>query len=272
MTKHTGIKILKCNGCSNSYATYICLAEHISKCDHSQLLATICPNCCRRFPNRADRDAHQSKCLRKRFECHLCGRTLRTIIDLEEHMVSKHTGLKRFDCKFCSRKFQRKFNWKTHLKTHTKVGLVKCQYCTKQFIDKKYKKKHEIYCKKTYECYLCNETFPSFEILHGKHMKTHVGRYQCKHCKKSSTSPRCIALHVIDQHLHLYKFQCQICSGIVKKRMDLQKHQKLCIKPERQARGIIYFKCSLCGKGLPRMPQVRKHILSGECKKHPKKI
>lgn len=269
---HTGVQILECNGCSNSFLKYVDLAEHISKSDHSQLLATICPNCCSHFSTRADRDAHQSKCLHKRFECHLCGRPSKTMKDLEKHMISKHTGLKRFSCKFCLRKFQREFNWKKHLKTHTKVGLVKCQYCTKKFTDEKFKKRHEYYCKKSYECYLCNKVFPSFKILHDNHMKTHTGRYQCTHCRISSASPRTYALHVINKHLHLYKFKCQICNGIVKESSDLRKHQKSCIKPERQARGVIYFKCSLCGKGLPRMLQAKKHILSGECKNHPEKI
>lgn len=272
MAKHTGEQILKCSGCPNSFATYVKLAKHISKSDHSQLLAVICPNCCLHFSTKTDRDAHQLKCLRKRNECYLCGKTPRTMKDLKNHMTSKHIGLKRFNCRFCSRKFQRKFNLEKHLKTHTKIGLVKCQYCTKKFIDEKYKKTHETYCKKTYECYLCNKTFASFKILHGTHMKTHTGRYQCTHCKKSNASPRTYALHVIDNHLHLYKFQCQTCNGIVKERKDLRIHQKSCIKPTRQATGAIYFKCSLCGVGLARVLQVKKHILFGECKNHPKKI
>lgn len=268
---HTGIRTLQCNGCSNSFASYKSLADHLSKSDHPQLLATICPNCCYRFPSRADRDAHQSKCLHKRVECYLCQTTLKSLKKLKNHMVLNHTGLKRFNCKFCSRKYQRRLNWKMHEKTHTKIGLIKCQYCTKKFIDKKYKKKHENFCKKTYECYLCQKKFPSFEILHGKHMKEHVGRYYCRHCKKSSSSPRCYTTHVLDNHLHLYKFQCQTCNGIVKQPKDLVKHQKSCMKPIRKAKGINYFKCSRCRKELARVSHVRNHILSGECKNHPKR-
>lgn len=213
-------------------------------------------------------------CSRKRFECYLCGKTSRiskTLKSLKNHIVFHHTGLKRFSCAFCSRKFHRESNWKKHLKTHSKIGLIKCQYCTKKFIDIKYKNWHESSCKKTYECYLCHKTFETFTILNGNHMKIHKGRYQCKHCKKSSASPRTYALHVIGKHLHLYEFRCQSCKGIVKKRLDLRKHQNSCNKSAaRQARGVNYFECSRCGKGLARMLQVKKHILSGECKNHPK--
>lgn len=246
----TGQQILKCNGCPETSGTYIALADHISNSDHSHLLATICPNCCLRFPSRADRNAHQSKCPRKRVECYLCGKTVKTLKQLETHMIPKHTGLKRFNCKICLRKFQFKSNLKIHTKTHTKIGLIKCQYCTRKFVDIRYKKKHENFCKQIYECYLCRKRFPSFEVLHNKHMKTHFGRYQCKHCPKSSVSPRCYGIHVIDNHLHLYKFECKICKGIIKRRKDLRKHQISCMKPERKVKGVIYFKCSLCGTGL----------------------
>lgn len=251
------------------------LAEHISRSDHSQLLATFCPNCCFRFSSKADRDAHQINCSRKRFECYLCYKTSRiskTLKGLKNHITYNHTGLKRFSCKFCSRKFGRESNLKKHQKTHTKVDLIKCQYCTKKFIDIQYKKRHENSCRKTYECYLCHKKFPSFAILNDKHMKTHRGLYQCKHCNaRSSASPRTYALHVIDKHLHLYEFLCQSCNGIVERRQDLRKHQNSCNKSAaRQARDIKYFKCSRCGKGLARMLQVKKHILSGECENHPK--
>lgn len=272
MVHHTGMHVLKCSGCSNRFSSYVDLMRHISKSNHSQLLAKICQNCCFHFPTRADRDAHQSKCVRERFECHLCGRAPKTPKALKNHMISKHTGLKRYKCNFCSRKFQRKYNLKRHIVTHTKVGWVKCRYCPKEFIDKKYRQKHEHACKRTYECYLCKTMIPSFKKLHGQHMKTHVGRYQCTHCKKSLSSPRTFDLHVIDAHLHLYKFQCQTCNKIVKTRKALRAHEKSCTKPTRLAKGSIFFKCSLCKKGLPRAIHVRKHILSGECRNHPKKI
>lgn len=247
------------------------LAEHISRSDHPQLLGTVCPNCCSRFSSKADRDAHQMQCSRKRFECYLCGKTSRiskTLEGLKKHIAYNHTGMHRFSCKFCMHKFRRESNWIKHQKTHTKIGLIECRFCTRKFIDMKYKERHENSCKRTYECYLCRKTFPSFAILKDNHMKIHKGRYQCKHCKKSSASPRTYALHVIDKHMHLYEFQCQSCNGIVKRRLDLRKHQNACHKSA--ARQVNRFKCSRCGKGLARMLQVKKHILSGECKNHPK--
>lgn len=45
-----------------------------------------------------------------------------------------------------------------------------------------------------------------------------------------------------------------------------------CNQSIRQSQGVIYFKCSLCGKGLPRLLELRKHILAAECKNHPREI
>lgn len=271
---HTGVRIIKCHGCSKSFGTHLSLAHHVAKSDHTQLLATICPNCCVRFSSRTDRDAHQSKCLRKRFECYLCAKTSRiptSLESLKKHIAFKHTGSKSFSCTFCCRKFRREFHWKKHEKTHTKVGLIKCQYCAKTFIAMKYKKRHEDSCKMTYECYLCQKNFPSFTMLSENHMKTHIGRYQCKNCKKSSASPRTYALHVIGKHLNLYNIQCQSCNEIVKKRQDFRKHQNSCNKSAgRRARSVKYFKCLRCGMGLARMLQAKKHILSDECTNQPK--
>lgn len=61
-------------------------------------------------------------------------------------------------------------------------------------------------------------------------------------------------------------FQCTACQGITRVNKDVHKHKKHCLKPIRKAVGIVYFKCSLCGEGLARVPELRQHILQNECK------
>lgn len=73
------------------------------------------------------------------------------------------------------------------------------------------------------------------------------------------------------QHLHQYTFKCNACDGNIVENKDVIKHQRSCLKPIRQAVGIVYFKCGLCDAGLARVPELRRHILASECAKHPKK-
>lgn len=273
LVKHIGEKCIKCHGCDGTFSSPKILTRHVAK-QHPQLLATICLICKRRFANKNARDAHLNQCMKRSIECYLCDfMTFKTMKQLRSHMVNKHTLEKKHRCHICDRKFQLIGNLKIHMNSHTKVGLVKCQYCSKTSSHIKFLKKHEFRCKKVFECYLCKEILPSFALLHETHMRTHLGDrpYDCTHCTKSFTSIRCYNLHVIGNHLHLYKFQCNICHGIVENNKDVLKH-RACIQPIRQSQGVIYFKCSLCGLGIPRIPDLRKHILSAECKNHPKKI
>lgn len=271
--KHVGEKYSKCMGCTKSFSSTSLLARHITE-HHPKLLALICPNCNRRFASRAARDLHQSNCMKRRTECYICKQTSRDIKMLRSHMVRSHTGEAKFQCHLCPRKYLVEVNLKIHINSHTKIGLMKCDYCSKEFSHIKYKKKHEFRCKQVFECCLCKKVLPSFAILKGVHMREHLGTrpYSCKHCTKTFVSIRTYVLHVLGVHLHQYKFQCNTCNGIIKKKQDVNKHQRSCMKPIRQSAGIIYFKCSLCGDGLPRVPELRAHILNGECTKHPKRV
>ncbi|XP_031638579.1 zinc finger protein 2-like [Contarinia nasturtii] len=270
--KHVGERYAKCMACPQSFSSNKILARHFHD-KHPHLLSLVCPNCqnCR-FATRAQRNAHFTLCFVRRMECYICKLTSKNAKTLRSHMVTKHTGEAKFHCKLCPRKFKTKINLKIHTKSHTKIGLVKCSFCSKQFSDNKYKKKHEFQCKRMYECYLCKTTFPSFAILHVTHMRTHLGYkpYACKHCNKRFVSIRTYNMHVIEKHLHQYKFKCK-CDGIIVENKDVNKHRKFCLKPTRQAVGIVYFKCGLCSKKLPRVPDLRKHILSSECANHPPK-
>lgn len=276
MVTHIGEGYIKCSGCSQTFSDSKRMARHVAD-KHPHLLKLLCPNCNRRFTTKNERDSHEAFCFKRKIVCYLCGLQTKHVKALQLHMVGKHTGEAKFGCNLCPRKFMAKHNLKIHMNTHTKSNLVKCDFCSKKFSHIKYKKKHQIVCKKGYECYLCKETFPSFKLLYGFHMRSHLGDkpYDCTHCTKLFTSIRCYGLHVIATHLHQYKFQCNVCNGIISKKQELVSrsscHQKTCMKPIRQSVGVIYFKCGLCGLGLPRVPELRKHILSAECVNHPKK-
>lgn len=267
--KHIGEKELKCigctSGCTKTFSSACIMARHISD-KHPHLLALICPNCFGRFTTRLARNQHFAQCMKRRYECYICKMTSRNFRTLRVHMVAKHTGEARFKCHLCSRKYLLRNNLNIHIRSHTKSSLVKCDHCNKKFSHIKYKKKHEFRCRKIYECYLCKKKFPSFAILYGTHMRTHLGErpYSCAHCQHTFVSIRTHNLHVIAKHLHQYRFQCNACNEIIVVNKDVLKHKKFCMKPIRKAVGIVYFKCSLCGLGLARVPELRNHILRNE--------
>lgn len=259
-------------GCTGTFSSTVRLARHITE-NHPKLLALICPNCSGRFTSKEARNQHERFCMKRRIECYICGLTLRNVKSLRGHMVSKHTGEAKFQCSQCPKKFLIEANLKIHSNAHSTTGLMKCDYCNKKFIHIKYKKKHEFRCKQVFQCWLCKETFPTFAVLQKTHMRTHLGKrpYSCTHCSKTSVSIRMYTIHVLDIHLKQYKFKCNTCNGTLEKKQDIVKHQRSCMKGIRQSVGIIYFKCSLCGLGLPRVPELKQHILNAECANHPKK-
>lgn len=273
MVKHTGEGLFKCIGCTQAFSSRTTLAGHIAE-KHAHLLGLTCPNCYRIFDSKNMRNLHQAQCTKQRIECYICKATSKDITKLRNHIMKKHTGCAQYKCHLCPRKYMFEFNLKIHIRWHTKVGFVKCDYCKKKFSDIRYKKMHEFNCKKVYECYMCRKKFPSFAVLQGTHMRTHLGErpYSCTHCTKTFVSIRTYGLHVLPAHLHQYKFKCNTCNGILEKRQDLRKHERSCMKPIRKSAGVIYFKCSLCDLGLPRVTDVRKHVLNAECAKHPKKL
>lgn len=73
----------------------------------------------------------------------------------------------------------------------------------------------------------------------------------------------------MSQHLKLYVIYKAVLNlfHIFPFRFLKKKHQKSCMKPILKSVGIVYFKCSLCGLGLARPPQLRQHILQKQCKK-----
>lgn len=76
---------------------------------------------------------HQNKCKKYRIECYLCRIRSNHMKRLQNHMVIRHTGLKKFQCKICSKFYSCENNLKIHLESHSKRYTVKCNYCPRIF-------------------------------------------------------------------------------------------------------------------------------------------
>ncbi|CAO2653806.1 Nn.00g032170.m01.CDS01 [Neocucurbitaria sp. VM-36] len=92
---------------------------------------------------------------------------------------------KEFICNFCGNKYTKKYNWKSHLLTHTTKKPFKCTHCDKSFARESDMRRHETtHGEKTHVCYGrlpngeywgCGKSFARADILCNHH-KTKVGQ------------------------------------------------------------------------------------------------
>ena len=94
------------------------------------------------------------------YVCHLCGKKMKTILSLENH-VKLHSGLKEFACELCGAAFATNHSLKCHRKIHQRPDHA-------------------------YVCPVCKKTMSNKSSLN-QHLKTHMGTkpYQCQHCPAS---------------------------------------------------------------------------------------
>ena len=101
---------------------------------------------------------HSSTPRPKIHQCITCSKTCSSLATLTLHEKT-HSGVKRFTCQFCGKKFHEKSDLEDHKETHIGESHT-CTYCEKSFAKK--------------------------IVLHA-HLKSHLGekKFQCPECDKS---------------------------------------------------------------------------------------
>ncbi|GAB5362115.1 hypothetical protein AAMO2058_000770300 [Amorphochlora amoebiformis] len=86
-----------------------------------------------------------------------------------------HTKEKRFECRFCQKRFNRTSNLKTHERIHTNEKPFECRFCQKRFNQTSSLKRHErIHTnEKPFECRFCQKRFNHTSNLK-KHERIHT--------------------------------------------------------------------------------------------------
>lgn len=81
-------------------------------------------------------------------------------INLKQHYLV-HSQIKRYECKYCEKKFSQIGNYKTHLNLHTGKRPHVCQLCSNSFSDPNSLRVHMIRHsgEKKYKCGLCSKSF-----------------------------------------------------------------------------------------------------------------
>lgn len=181
-------KLFHCNLCSKRYSIKSSLDKHLHT--HSDVNTSKCKICLRKFANQANLRRHNESCRpmnvtaaqtkaqpgkgqfvakvnRGRvYQCHLCkimGGDLKTIQDIQVHVITKHTDGNILLCNICRQIFSTQSELIQHMHIHTKNKPYECDVCNMQFRTTRNIKRH-------------------------KRLHTRIGLYKCDKCSKEYTT------------------------------------------------------------------------------------
>lgn len=165
-------------------------------------------------------------------------RRFATIYRLRDH-IQTHSAEKKYQCKYCEKKFASRNSLTCHTRRHTGERPFECKVCGKRFSQTSILKTHlTLHTGKTVECPTCKKTFSrsSHLILH---QRDHTGErpYVCHICSNSYKQKSHLDRH-LDTHMGI-KHKCDICNKEYSKKSTLNVHLRAHFR-EKQ------FKCDQC--------------------------
>lgn len=103
--------------CNKTYRIEQSLKKHM-RLKHSSRIKNkfYCDKCEKCFPEKGKLNRHVLSHDRGQFECKKCTRTFYRMDHLRRHLILIHENVKRFECKFCQKKFSLGANRDVHVK------------------------------------------------------------------------------------------------------------------------------------------------------------
>ena len=193
-------KTFSCNICTwSSKFKQLAKKHHENKHLNLNLNSYICTECGEGFKSQQVLKHHMKKELGiYDYKCKQCEYKTITNVQLEIHIVNKHTKAFRFICSECGKGFAERFFLKFHMSRHTGERNYKCKFCENRFRLKEVLKRHEnIHLNiKPYECNMCPKKFGGQNNLQ-VHIKRHLNQkdYLCPRCEKGFIEPAGLRNH-----------------------------------------------------------------------------
>ncbi|XP_020487170.1 zinc finger protein 84-like [Labrus bergylta] len=189
---------------------------------------------------------------KKSNSCADCGKTLKNIHDLAQHMII-HKEQKLLGCSVCSKKFHRRWQLTEHMLVHTKEKPFSCSVCSRRFNHKSTLKLHMARHTgvKPISCSFCDQRFfwPSQLKKHncvgGENWKATREHQSSLNSEKTIKDHRSRS----DQKSH----DCSECTKTFRKRCDLTRHMRI-------HRGEKPFSCSDCGRKFNQKGNLTTHM------------
>ena len=196
------------------------------------------------------------------FQCKFCEKRFAYANKFVRHLDSHPEVVDRIDkpfkCSLCSARFLRRFNLKTHRRSHSDDRPYKCSYppCTASFKDKHTMMSHEtmhIGCKKPHVCEFCSKAFKKRYVLE-THKRVHTGArpYMCKFCGFCCSQKQNLVIHE-RQHTKERPFQCKFCDKGFFQMIQLQRH-------EMDHTGQRPYVCEVCGYACKAKSYLQQHM------------
>nr|XP_012141954.1 PREDICTED: zinc finger protein 37-like [Megachile rotundata] len=167
---HSGLEAkFTCNYCQKQYKLKHELTIHVKRNHTDTGETSICKYCGRTVKDVEEHERRHEKRARRltfQYHCNLCDKRFKNSIKLDNHLLlhkegfkctecderfshpadrDKHKELKhklRISCTFCTKKFNSRSNFYTHVLTHAGVKPYKCDICDETFTQRNSMLKH----------------------------------------------------------------------------------------------------------------------------------
>lgn len=175
-------------------------------------------------------------------KCHFCHEDVTGAKNTEHHSEQ----IKRFKCRTCTKSFNIKNDFKSHILTHKSEQLHKWHICGERFeriFD--LNKQTSSDADKLHTCKVCGKSFEYRYQLH-LHSLVHTKTpYKSKVRNKVSDSAYDLRMH--------RPHKCKVCGRGFRWKKNFMKHRLL--------HSVKAFRCSTCNKAFYRRTKLRRHML-----------